>query len=201
MCSRLRSFVGLTTCRYYRTIHPTLPLLPENESQLSSALETVPPDLRQAFNSALATAAKAATGGAHPADVKNASDQFGAVRKSRASGPAADLLRLQTLGLLAVVDDLDGPASSKEGTWLGAAVAKANSDHLSRTSTLTDNELAPHLRRVWLCLVVLDRWHAASIGSATLINDDDISIDEKDHKLLGSSFYHLLRTLCLFPPL
>ena len=187
----------LTWIRYYRSIHPTLPLLPENESQLSSNLEAVPADLRQAFNSALATAAKAATSGAYPADVKNASDQYGAIRKGATSGPAVDLVSLQTLALLALIDDLDGPASSRDGSWLGSAIAKANSHHLSKSSATPDNsEIGPLLRRVWLSLVLLDRWHTASICGATLISDDDIHVDESDHILLGSSSYHLLRESC-----
>ena len=102
---------------------------------------------------------------------------------------------------MAIADELGGPASSQKATWLGSAVTYANSLHLQKVQyddRDSSNNINKLLRRAWLCLIVLDRWHAAGMCSATLIHDENIQLVPSDHTLLGSTSYHTLREFYLF---
>ena len=186
----------LTNCSYYKYLHPVIPVLPESLPQLSAHLDRSPPDVRQAFTAALTSAIKAATTPIQPSEVKMVSDLYLNTRSKGSAGLSTDIVRLQTLIFMALIDELSGSSTSRDGMWLGTAVSFANSLHLNRTHT--DAEIGPLQRRAWLSLVILDRWHSAAISGPISISDDDVQLSEEDHSLLGSSSYHLLRA---WPPI
>ena len=146
----------------------------------------------------MTVAVKAATSSVPPEEVRAAAHLCLSTHKSSpGANPLSDgLVSLQTYILMTIADELSGPSSSKAGTWLGSSVALANSLHLqtSRYSdSSNDSDLRRSLRRAWLSLVILDRWHAAAICTATLIHDEDVDLEPEDHVVLGSNSYHLLR--------
>ena len=117
-------------------------------------------------------------------------------RRANELNLAQNLIHLQALIFMAIADELSSPASSRKATWLGSAVTLANSLQLQRlkhTETTGSSDVYRLMRRAWLSLVVLDRWHAAAICSATLIHDENVQLVPSDHALLGSTSYHLLR--------
>ena len=180
---------------YFRSIHILLPILPESQASLQSAIDQAAPELRQAFFAAVHVAVRSASTTVPSGEAKSAADQCLAAQRSHSatSSPGDNLLRLQTLLFLTIADELSGPTSARGGTWLGSAVALANSLRLQRPVGPNTNETSRLLRRSWLSLIILDRWHSAATCSATLIHDEDIMMDSSDHALLGSPSYHMLR--------
>ena len=180
---------------YFRSIHILLPILPESQASLQSAIDQAAPELRQAFFAAVHVAVRSASQPVPSAEAKSAADQCLAAQRSQSATSSAgdNLLRLQMLLFLTIADELSGPTSARGGTWLGSAVALANSLRLQRPVGPNTNETSRLLRRSWLSLIILDRWHSAATCSATLIHDEDIMMDSSDHALLGSSSYHMLR--------
>ena len=180
---------------YFRSIHILLPILPESQASLQSAIDQAAPELRQAFFAAVHVAVRSASHPVPSAEAKSAADQCLAAQRSQTATSSAgdNLLRLQMLMFLTIADELSGPTSARGGTWLGSAVALANSLRLQRPVAPNTNETSRLLRRSWLSLIILDRWHSAATCSATLIHDEDIMMDSSDHALLGSPSYHMLR--------
>ena len=146
----------------------------------------------------MTVAVKAGTSSVSHEEARNAANLCLSSQKgSPGADPLSeDLIRLQTLILMTIADELSGPLLSRAGTWLGSAVALANSLHLQHSGYSEgsdDSNLRKLLRRAWLSLVILDRWHAAAKCTATLIHDEDVSLVPADHIVLGSNSYHLLR--------
>ena len=169
--------------------------MPESHSQLQADIERNPPNLQQPFKLALSLAVSAATTSVHNADVE-AAERLCLTTYRESATFSESLLHLQTLIFLTIVHELRGPATSRVGTWLGSAVSIANSLHLQKSTfsrDTTSNDPSNLSRRAWLSLIILDRWHAASVCAATLIHDEDVNIESTDHTVLGSSSYHLLR--------
>ena len=177
--------------RYYDYFHTTLPILPDDPSQLAAALEAVPVVIKQAFIASFNVATKSVTSTPSNQDISYASNAYLAAKSGPSSVPA-NLLRLQSMIFLALTDELNFAEPSNTTPWLGGAINLASSMHLQKMKS-TNPEAGAILRRTYLVLVILDRWFAAARSGATLISDDSIRIDESDHSLLGSPAYHLLR--------
>ena len=162
---------------------------------MQADIERNPSNLQQPFKLALNLAVNAATSFVPHSDVEGAERLCLTTYKDSAK-LSESLLHLQTLILLTIVHELRAPATSRVGTWLGSAVSIANSLHLHKSKfskDTTSNDPSNISRRAWLSLVILDRWHAASVCAPTLIHDEDVNIEATDHAILGSSSYHLLR--------
>ena len=59
---------------------------------------------------------------------------------------------------------------------------------------MADEDSSPKVaRRVWLSLVVLDRFHASSTASPLLVVEDSARLVASDEHVLGADAYHLVR--------
>ena len=179
-------------------------MLPDTHFELQSVLDRVSPNVREAFKAALAVAVKAGQAAVNESQAMTAADLCLAVKMNRSkdSSMYQNLVHLQALILMAIADELSGPVSSQNANWLGSAVTLANSLHLQKvqyTENISSSDVTRLSRRVWLSLLVLDRWHAAGICSATLIHDENAHLVPSDHALLGSTPYHILRKFPLSP--
>ncbi|KAL9126754.1 MAG: hypothetical protein Q9217_004244 [Psora testacea] len=178
--------------RYYSRIHTTLPLLPESHFELQSILDRAPLIVREAFKAALGMAVKAGQTAVSETQERSAAALCLAVKMTRSNdlSMTQHLVHMQTLLLMAIADELNGPSSSQNANWLGFAVLLANSLHLQKVQYMDhtkSSDVDRLIRRAWLSLVILDRWHAAGMCSATLIHDENIQLVPSDHALLGIS--------------
>lgn len=115
---------------------------------------------------------------------------------------AADTTYMQTLLLMAIEADTRPPSTAgppKEAI-LGRAVSGAISRKLHQfrpkqqdTSIFQHGAESNVPLRIWWSLVVLDRWHAVSTGSHTLIPKRHMNAPAGFKNYLGESFYYLLR--------
>lgn len=88
-----------------------------------------------------------------------------------------------------------GPSQS---TWLGSAIGLAYELRLydSKKPLSDDPDSDERLcRRIWLSLVILDKWHASSMSSPVMIPDDSVVIRPEDQVLMGDAVYHLTRKI------
>lgn len=198
----------LISNRYYNTIHPTYPILSLSHDRVRARLSSCPLPLKHAFHEALHAAVLTVSSPAHDSAAQQgiqkatqlvASFQF----ENAAVRPAsANLILLQTMMLLAIeaethiTNEHSGPSRS---VWLGSAVGLAYSlklhlqkrpEDLVETDPDSDDKIG---RRVWLSLVIMDRWHASSTSSPNLIPDLSVVIYLEDQVLLGEAFYQLAR--------
>lgn len=63
-------------------------------------------------------------------------------------------------------------------------------DELAENDPDSDEKLG---RRIWWSLVIMDRWHASSTASPSLIPDSSVVVYPEDQALLGDDLYHLAR--------
>ena len=130
------------------------------------------------------------------------------IHRAQAGGVASrsfssNLVLLQSILLLAIAADNrgSGPKGYDEPSqsyWLGAAVGLAYELQLHETKQLAkdDHESDETLaRRIWLSLVVMDKWHASSRSCPTMIPDGSVQLTRKDQTLLGESVWHFTRKL------
>ncbi|KAI9807565.1 MAG: hypothetical protein M1825_005505 [Sarcosagium campestre] len=205
-----------TINEYYRTIHPTFPLLPNSKRRLRSRLANCPCTLRDAFLEALYAAVRSfpSTDPGPASDfhgTKRASDLIAASQYESIAmrTTSTNLIYLQSMILMALEADNHGPATMKgqlgppRAVWLGSAVGLANSMRLyraNRCSKLTNGDVDSDekmCRRVWWVLVILDRWHASSTSSPVYIPDSILGLLPEDQSVLGESVYHLARLSCI----
>ena len=60
----------------------------------------------------------------------------------------------------------------------------------------SDEDAPPKIaRRVWLSLLVLDRFHASSTASPLLVAEDGARLAASDEEIMGSNAYQLVRKL------
>ena len=116
---------------------------------------------------------------------------------------ATNLIYLQIMLLMAIEADNRDPGRAQVGFpqsfWLGSAVGLAYSMKLwaqkmiSRQSESDSDADEKVARRVWWSLVIMDRWHAASISCPLQIPDTAVVVSPDDQALLGDSVYQLTR--------
>lgn len=123
-----------------------------------------------------------------------------------AQSSSTNIIYLQTMLLLATEAENRPPSTSgydgrSRSAWLGSAVGVAYSmklhlhkpfDRLAESDPDTDEKLG---RRLWWTLVIMDRWHASSTASPSLIPDSSVVVYPEDQALLGDDLYNLARKL------
>ena len=126
----------------------------------------------------------------------------------KAEGPQArtsdaNLAYLQALFFMAIVTENSGPVHSRNTSWIAEAISIATYLNLHQSHSLemgdtSDEDATPKIaRRVWLSLVVLDRFHASSTASPLLVAEDCARLVVSDEELMGPNAYQLVRKLTL----
>lgn len=96
-------------------------------------------------------------------------------------------------------DNLGPNNMSQRALWLGLAVGLAatmklhipiRSENPGDLDPDSDESLG---RRVWWCLVIIDRWHAVSTSSPLMIPDSSVVLFQEDKMLLGETGYQIAR--------
>ena len=122
----------------------------------------------------------------------------------KAEGPQArtcdaNFAYLQALFFMAIVTENNGPVHNRNTSWLAEAVSIAtylnlHQSHRFDLGDATDEDSSPKVaRRVWLSLIVLDRFHASSTASPLMVAEDSVHLVATDENVLGSDAYHLVR--------
>ena len=122
----------------------------------------------------------------------------------KAEGPQArtrdaNLAYLQALFFMAIATENSGPVYSRNTSWIAEAVSIAtylnmHQSHSFEIGDTTDEDAPAKIaRRVWLSLVVLDRFHASSTASPLLVANDSVRLLPSDADILGPDAYHLVR--------
>ena len=200
--------------RYYGIIHPTYPILPTTRAKMLSRLVGCPATLREAFYEALHAAVRSyPSSNVHNTDPPSPRKASQLVALSElepvpTQSYSAKIIYLQTMLLLAAEAETHPPsAAGQEGrsrsVWLGGAVGVSYSmklhlhkpfDKLTENDPDTDEKLG---RRLWWSLVIMDRWHASSTASPSLIPDSSVVVYPEDQALLGDDLYQLARKFIL----
>jgi hypothetical protein len=199
---------------YYRVIHQTFPLLPNNKNRLRQRLGECPTSLREAFLAALdcymrtfpTTTLPPNTG--YPQALKRAAELLAKYPFDNPSTHtnATNLVYLQTLLIMALESDNHGPATIRgqagpsRAEWLGRAAGVAGQIQIntipapSQSVMEGDRDSEDRLaRRVWWVLFILDRWHASSTADLLKLPENSLVLLPEDQILLGESTYHLAR--------
>jgi hypothetical protein len=112
-----------------------------------------------------------------------------------------NLVYLQTLILMAIAAGIQGPSAQSgpsQAVWIGNAVSiayqlrlhVAKNDLIHDSDRDSDEQLE---RRVWLSLVILDRFHAAGASTPAVIPDTAIVLLTDDSQILGEPIFQLAR--------
>ena len=200
----------LIAFRYYKIIHNTYPILSTTKSAMLQRLISCPPHLREAFYEALHVAVcsyPSSSPRQHDHQASRRVTQLITLSQSNDGSVRSfshNLIYLQTMLLMAIEVESQPPLNSNTGglSWsvlLGSAVGLAysmklylhkHSDAPSENDPNTDDKIS---RRLWWCLVIMDRWHASSTGSPSLIPDSSVVVYPEDQALLGENLYQLAR--------
>ena len=198
--------------RYYRTIHPTFPLLAHSKTRLHNYIGNVSKTLRDAFLGALYTAVRYAPGNAftNVGHVVALDATYNALMSYQlevlnTQNALSNIVYMQGLALLLIGIDMSGPANSltyttsMKGSLLGSIVGMANSMNLhSLGSHQADEDVDSFSnvsRRLWISLVVLDRWYAASTSKPLSIPDSSSNLESSDKGAIGMPLLYLARML------
>ncbi|WPH01064.1 Hypothetical protein R9X50_00389900 [Acrodontium crateriforme] len=199
---------------YYRIIHQTFPLLPNNKNRLRQRLADCPSSLREAFLVAIDCLMRTFPTTSLPPNagyaqaLKRAAELLAKYPFDNPSShtDATNLVYLQTLLLMALESDNHGPATIRgqagpsRAEWLGRAAGVAGQLEINviRTPSQSvmdgDRDSEERLaRRVWWVLFILDRWHASSTADLLKLPENSVVLLPEDQILLGESTYHLAR--------
>ena len=100
---------------------------------------------------------------------------------------------------MAIVAENSGPVHSRNTSWIAEAVSIATYLNLHQShsfgmgDTIDEDAPAKVARRVWLSLVVLDRFHASSTASPLLVAEDSARLVASDEEIMGPDAYQLVR--------
>lgn len=100
---------------------------------------------------------------------------------------------------MAIATENSGPVHSRNTSWIAEAVSIATFLNLHQSQSFemgdtTDEDSPPKVaRRVWLSLVVLDRFHASSTASPLLVAEDSARVVPSDEEIMGPEAYQLVR--------
>ncbi len=100
---------------------------------------------------------------------------------------------------MAIATESSGPVHNRNTSWIAEAVSIAtylnlHQSHRFELGRTADEDSSPRVaRRVWLSLVVLDRFHASSTASPLLVGEDSARLVASDEENLGPDAYHLVR--------
>ena len=184
--------------RYYRLIHPTLPLLPHTTAAIQDNVQKVPAGVCEAFFAALDAAVVAMSRPDTKEVMKSATDQLKGIQS--VSGYTDTLLSklvyLQALILMVVAADNVGPSYKSKGTWISLAVDAATAMKLHQPVRPDDPDSYKRGdlgRRAWLILFILDRWYAVSKDDIPRVPEANCKLVDFDRELMGDTPYHLFR--------
>ncbi|KAH6713932.1 hypothetical protein BKA61DRAFT_483280 [Leptodontidium sp. MPI-SDFR-AT-0119] len=193
---------------YYGTIHPTYPILATTRVKMLARLLGCPATLREAFHEALHAAVRcyssSATYNGEPPSPRKATQLLSESDSPSSQSFSTSIIYLQTMLLLVTEAENRPPSTSghdgrSRSVLLGGAVGVAYSmklhlckpfDELAENDPDSDEKLG---RRIWWSLVIMDRWHASSTASPSLIPDSSVVVYPEDQALLGDDLYHLAR--------
>lgn len=196
---------------YYSVIHPTLPILPHNESQLIR-LTNCPAKLREAFFLTLEGCIRSFASRALP-PLEISLNQL--LQQCFASVDAANyclndsdgsrqfynsLVYCQSLILLAAASDRPGPGVVGSTTGLlariSACIADAGINDARALSSIKeqDHEVYQTARRAYWTALILDRFHASSRSKDMMIRRYAGTLSRDDYSALGEVGYYLART-------
>ena len=195
--------------RHYQIIDSTFPFLPHSKRLLQHVLATCSTTLREAFLLALDCAVRTSTASALPdlidpvASIQKASELISKApyEMSQSRDSFENTVYVQALILMVIASDSIWAATGRgppPAKWLGRAIGKATDLNFNRSTAEVrpdgEADLNAHLRRrIWLVLVVLDRFNASSTSSIFRIPDDGALLMAEDRPLLGETAYHLAR--------
>lgn len=196
--------------RYYNIIHPTLPILPHDESALNR-LTNCPSKLREAFFLSLEVCIRSFASKALP-PIELSLNQllqqcFVAVDAAKYCLNDVDssrqfynnLVYCQSLILLATASDRPGPGVVGSTAQLIGQLAGCFTDagvNDSRTLNMLreqDQEVFFTARRVFWTAVILDRFYASSRSKDIMFPLHSGSLSRDDYSALGEVGYHLAR--------
>lgn len=199
---------------YYRIIHQTFPLLPNNKNRLRQRLADCPSSLREACLTGLDCLMRTfPTTSLRPnanyaQALKKAAELLARYPFDNPSthNNATNLVYLQTLLIMALECDNHGPATIRgqagpsRAEWLGRAAGVAGQLEINTVSSASqsimegDRDSEDRLaRRAWWVLFILDRWHASSTADLLKLPENSVVLLPEDQILLGESTYHLAR--------
>lgn len=192
---------------FYNTIGVVYPLISTSPDNIISRVSSCPDLLKGAFYEALAAAVSItpSIAASDIRDAKHASQLVGIFQYGSNSlrDKSTNLVLLQTVILL-VIEATNYPPFTTKGqnvsTLLSLAAGLAYSMKLhsirvlpSDTESDVNSEWSHLARRVWLSLIIMDKWHAVGTGSPLFIPIDIAIIYPEDINLLGPGIYHLAR--------
>ncbi|KAF1845322.1 uncharacterized protein K460DRAFT_416596 [Cucurbitaria berberidis CBS 394.84] len=195
---------------YYNIIHPTLPVLPHDESALNR-LTNCPPKLREAFFLSLEGCIRSFASKALPTmelSLNQLLQQcFVSVDAAKYCLSDADssrqlynnLVYCQSLILLAAASDRPGPGVVGSTAQLLGQIAGCFTDaglNDSRTLSILreqDQEAFYTARRVFWTAFILDRFYASSRSKDIMFPLHSGSLSRDDYSALGEVGYHLAR--------
>lgn len=206
-----RGFANKGFSSYLDVVHPCFPLLPDNKDRMTNLLSQCPSQLRDAFVEAFNAAMQSFPSFTGP----YASGDLAAATRlimeweanSQPRSYVMNLVRLQTLTLIAIAVDNQGPASLTEEhvgpakeTILGFAVGLAYRMRLHASLGELDVERGIDLesneciaQRCWWVLVMLDRWHAISTARPLLVLNESVVLLPRLGTMVGDNVYQLAR--------
>lgn len=179
-------------------------MLARLEGRVHHELEKVPPVVRTILLHARDLAVTYCSYALKPeVSLARAASELAALK---AEGPQArtsdaNLAYLQALFFMAIVTENSGPVHNRNTSWIAEAVSIAtylnlHQSHAFELGDTADEDSSPRVaRRVWLSLVILDRFHASSTASPLLVAEDSARLVASDEDNLGPDAYHLVRKL------
>ena len=194
------------SCRYYRVIHKTHPLLPDTKAELHLYLTKATTSMREAFLAALQTLVQpvTSTSASDPQNVQfnsKATELLMALQFEPASNRSFfnNLVYTQAILLMVLSTDINISTSSEPPVWYSLAFSM--STHLALRSKKPYKwesypqyeEVAKQARRTWLVLMTLDRWHAASTLNPLLVPENGVTLPGRDMALFGDVGLHFGR--------
>ena len=177
-------------------------MLAHQEGRVHHELEKVPQNVRTALLYARDLAVACCTSAVKPeALTARVTSELAALK---AEGPQArtcdaNLAYLQALFFMALVTENSGPVQSRNTSWIAEAVSIAtylnlHQSHSFEMDDTSDEDAPPKVaRRLWLSLLVLDRFHASSTASPLLVAEDGARLAASDEEMMGSNAYQLVR--------
>ena len=183
-------------------------MLAHQEGRVHHELEKVPHNVRTVLLYARELAITYCTSGLKPEALT--ARVISELAPLKAEGPQArtadgNLAYLQALFFMALVTETSGPVHSRNTTWIAEAVSIAtylnlHKSHRFEMGDTSDEDSPPKVaRRVWLSLVILDRFHASSTASPLLIAEDGVRLVRSDEEIMGPIAYQLVRKSTLAP--
>lgn len=203
------AYPGLISKRYYNTIHPTLPLLSNNPSVLNR-LTDCHAKLREAFFLSLDVAVRALSPlNVPPSDFAvsqlvprclNAIDEAQPALADNDSSRQIfnNIVYAQSLVFLIIASDKPAPGGVSSAELLGRLAARVaelrlNDSRILATIKDQDYETFEASRRLFWATFILDRFHASSRTTDTLLPLHCGSLSRDDFNALGEVGYNLAR--------